>query len=81
MIEAEIEIRLLKEFLMYFFKHEKGHFAELENIVQSVGTCQKFIFSATLTLTHKGSTRLKNAAPETSEEKLKKLMKTIGMLY
>jgi len=58
---------------------QKGHFAELENIVQSVGTCQKFIFSATLTLTHKGSTRLKNAAPETSEEKLKKLMKTIGV--
>ena len=56
----------------------KGHFAELEEIVRSVGACQKFIFSATLTLTHKGSTRLKNMEPETSDEKLKKLMKTIG---
>ena len=33
---------------------EKGHFAELGSIVQAIGQCQKFIFSATLTLTHKG---------------------------
>lgn len=61
---------------------QKGHFEELDEIIMTIGQCQKFIFSATLTMTHKGSERLarKDVAPQTPQEKLNKLMKTIGAL-
>ena len=59
---------------------QKGHFEELDEIVTTVAKCQKFIFSATLTMTHKGSERLArgNFTPETAQAKLHKLMKTVG---
>ena len=62
---------------------QKGHFEELDQILTAIGQCQKFIFSATLTLTHKGSERMarKDVTPQTQQEKLNKLMKTIGMLH
>ena len=59
---------------------QKGHFEELDQILTAIGQCQKFIFSATLTLTHKGSERMarKDVTPQTQQEKLNKLMKTVG---
>ena len=59
---------------------EKGHFAELGSIMTAIGECQKFVFSATLTLTNKGSKRmeLKNIKAETAESKLKRLMDILG---
>jgi len=60
---------------------QKGHFEELGSIIAAVGQCQKFIFSATLTLTNKGSKRMeqKNMKADTSEMKLKKLMEIVGV--
>ena len=60
---------------------EKGHFAELGSIVDAIGQCQKFIFSATLTLTHKGSRRMeiKNVKADSSHEKMSKLMKVVSV--
>ena len=60
---------------------EKGHFAELGEIVGAIGQCQKFIFSATLTLTHKGSRRMeiKKVKADTSQEKMRKLMKIVSV--
>lgn len=60
---------------------QKGHFEELGSIIAAVGECQKFIFSATLTLTNKGSKRMeqKNIKADTSEMKLKKLMEIVGV--
>lgn len=60
---------------------EKGHFAELGSIVSAIGQCQKFIFSATLTLTHKGSRRMeiKKVKVDTAQDKMRKLMKIVAV--
>lgn len=73
---------------------EKGHFEELERILEKVNTTeanmkkrQNFVFSATLTLTHgapryvlqKGKKKKRKAGNLTPVQKLSSIMETVGL--